>query len=244
MSKKLLSFLLFIIILVSAVTLAGCNRTNTNTQEATVPTADVSASMSGAEVLGEYFAKTVEGNNSLYGTWIIDDFDYVSFIFRNDGLAELAMGTEGNFSSLEINEEKKTLETSFIVGLQGKYSYELSEDENTLTLTTKDTKTVLQRQKSYDFIPDAPKKAIVDEEILGWWKGDNGLIYFFGSDGIMYSNIISSETCYTYEAKEGQINAVYDCGGETNYDVSYSYKDGVLTLDSNDYKPFDPFEEE
>jgi len=156
------------------------------------------------------------------------------------------MGTEGTFSSLEIDENKKTLETSFIVGLQGKYSYELSEDENTLTLTDENStsETVLLRQKPYNFIPEAPKKPVIDENITGWWKGENGLIYYLGNDGIMYSNIISSETCYTYQTENGKIKAVYDCGGDTNYDVDYKYKDGVLTIDGNDYNPFDPFEEE
>lgn len=248
MNKKILSFLL-LSILTFTVVMTGCNSDNSKQIETTAATeasAEKEVSADSEAILKEYFAKSVEGDNPLYGTWAIEDFDYVSFIFRNDELAELAMGTEGSFSALEIDESKKTLDTSFIVGLQGKYSYELSDDEKTLTLTAEKTnaETVLTRQEPYDFIPDAPEKTVIDENILGWWTGENSQIFYFGKDGIMYSNIISSETCYTYEAKDGKINAVYDIGGDVNYDVEYQYKDGTLTIDGNDYEKFDPFEAE
>lgn len=246
MNKKILSIFILSVLSFTLI-MGGCNSGNSNTVEttATEATAEKQISTDSTTVLETYFAKAVEGDNPLYGTWTIENFDYISFVFRNDDLAELAMGTEGSFSELTIDEEAKTLKTSFLVGLQGTYNYVLSEDENTLTLSAENstTETVLNRQQAYDFIPEAPKNAVVDEDILGWWKGDTGLIYYFGSDGIMYSNIITSETCYTYEAQNGQINAVYDCGGETNYDVEYEYKDGTLTIDGNEYTTFDPFEE-
>ena len=55
----------------------------------------------------------------------------------------------------------------------------------------------------------------------------------------MYSNLISSETCYTYNAQNGKIDAVYKYGGEDiQTDLEYSYKNGKLKINGNTYKRF------
>lgn len=192
----------------------------------------------GAVVLGKYFSRFVEGDNPLYGTWQMEGFDYLSFIFRNDELAEMVMGNEGDFSSLKIDEKKKTLSVQFVLGLSGKYSYELSEDFNTLTLAQDGSKIVLQRQEDFSLIPEAPKKPAVDGEIVGWWQNSDKMTYFFGLDGIMYANKVSLETVYTYSAENGKIKAAYNYGGKVKEEHSYELKDDKLVIDGEKYSKF------
>ena len=240
MKTKILSLLLIFTLAFSLV-LTGCSEDKQETQvtetEAVTQALDYTDS---EKLLTAYLNSFTEGDNPLYGTWKISGFEYISFIFRNDGFAEMAMGTEGSFSELIIDEKNKTLTTQFFIGLNGTYDYELSGDKKTLTLTLDGAETVLTKQDSYDFIPQAPSKPAIDEKLLGWWKGEHGLIYYFGADGIMYSNIISAETCYTYNAENNKITAVYDIGGEVTDEIKYKIKNGVLTIDENEYTPFNP----
>lgn len=238
--KKIIALLLSILTMISVAVFSGCNKTEAEPSEpATEAVTQPNEVKSGKEELSEYFAKSVEGDSPLYGTWQLEGYNYLSFIFRNDDLAEMVMGTEGDFTALNIDEAKKTLTVQFIIGLNGTYSYTLSDDDKTLTLTQGDTTTVLNRTDDYNLIPKAPKKPKIDSDIIGWWQSENGLVYFFGKDGIMYSNEISIETCYTYTAKNGKISATYQYGGDVKNELSYEYKDGTLTLDGNEYSRMD-----
>ena len=242
--KKLISLFLLISIVLTSLIFTGCNKKPESTEvkpteAATETQVDFENSK---EMLKAYFKTFTKGDNPLYGTWQIKDFDLISYIIRNDGFAEMAMGTEGTFSQLALNTEKKTLATDFYIGISGTYNYDLSEDNQTLTLTSDAGELTLEKQKDYNFVPKAPKEVYVDKDILGWWKSDTGLIYYFGKDGIMYSNIITMETCYTYQTGDGIINAVYNVGGDEEYQIEYSCKNNVLTIDGNKFKPYNPFE--
>lgn len=246
MKRKLLSLLILSALAVNFM-FTGCNsnqntETTPATQESTETTATKTENLSSKAILNKYFNSFIEGDNPVYGTWKMEGFDYLSFIFRNNGYAMMAMGTEGNKAVLKLDEENKSLGVSFIVGLDGTYNYEMSEDNETMTLSFDGKEVVMEKQTNYDFIPKAPKKPVIDKNILGWWKSEDGLMYYFGKDGIMYSDIITTETCYTYEAADGKIKAVYDFGGEVTDELEYKYKNGTLTLEGNKYKPFDPFE--
>lgn len=242
---KHITAVFLIISLLCAAVLSGCSDKNTDADKEKVKTTQASPSDSSAanegdsaQVLGDYFASFTEGDNPLYGTWQLKDFEYISFIFRNDKLAEMAMGTEGDFASLSLDKKKKTLGVTFMLGLNGVYNYSLSKDEKTLTLTLNGEEKILTKQDDYNFIPDPPKKPKIDRNILGWWKNKDGIVYYFGKDGIMYSNHISLETCYTYSADDGKIKAVYDYGGDVNTELEYSYKNGVLKIEGDKYLPY------
>lgn len=245
--KKLISLSIILMLILSIFTLAGCGDNNTNAGETTDSTAtseseiQLSDFKNSKQMLKYYFGTFVEGDNPLYGTWKMEDFDYIQFIFRNDGIAEMVMGTEGNFTELTIDESAKTITTNFYVALSGTYNYSLSDDNQTLTLTSDEDTVVLTKQSPYNMVPKAPKNPVIDNNIIGWWASENGLVYYFGNDGIMYSDHISMETCYTYEAQNGKIAATYDLGGESTINLTYSYADEVLTIDGNQFTPYNPF---
>lgn len=240
--KKFIAVLLLLSVSLSMVFVTGCSGDEDSSSSSSSDDTQSYSYSDSTDMLKDYLASFVEGDNPFYGTWQIEDFDYLSFVFRNDGYAELAMGTEGDFTTLTIDEDEKTVSLEFIVGLNGVYDYEFSNDEQTLTLTLDGEETVLNKQDDFNFVPDPPEVAEVDEDIIGWWQSEDGLIYYFGEDGIMYSNLISSETCYTYCVADGKIEAIYTYGDEIEYEVEYSYKKGVLTIDGNEYESYDPFE--
>ena len=248
MSKKIVLFLL-VSILAFGTVMTGCTKKSENKSKAetsaTEPSGDLSSD--GKKVLTRYFDSMTKGKNPLFGTWQINGMDFIDFTLRNNDTASMSMGTEAYFSAFSFDKKAKTLELKFPGFLQGKYNYVLSKDNKKLTLDLVDNQSdqgiILEKKSSGEFIPDAPKSPVVDDNLLGWWKGDNGQIYYFSNDGIMYSNNISMETCYTYNAADCKIQATYNMDGETKIDIEYSYADGVLTLDDNDYKQFDPFED-
>ena len=225
--------------LISAAALGGCDRTEPQETEPATEATKATIVQSSEKELGEYLAKFTEGDNPLYGTWQLEDYRYLSFVFRNDNLAEMVMGTEGDFAALKIDENNKTLTVQFIVGLNGTYSYTVSDDGKILSLKQSGKTTALKRIDDYNIIPKAPKKPKIDSDILGWWKSENALIYYFGEDGVMYSNQISLETGYTYTAKDGKITATYQYGGDVKTELSYKYKDGALTINGNKYERMD-----
>lgn len=236
--KKFVS--IFLIAAALALVFAGCSdKKPAPTSAATTAPTTAAAEESSGE-LNAYLKSFVKGDSPIYGTWQIEGVDYLSFIFRNDELAEMVMDNEGDFTKLRLDEKNKTLGVSFALGLNGVYSYELSDNNSTLNLTLDDTKITLKKQKDYSIAPKAPKKAQVDPDLLGWWKSEEKQIYYFGGDGVMYSNNISMETAYTYSAASGKINAVYNYGGEVKKDFKYNIKSGKLIMDNQTFKKFNP----
>lgn len=241
--KKCLSLLLIALLLMGTL-ISGCstNKEKDVTQE-TKATENVLKPENSTKMLNDYFNSKIEGKNPLYGIWQIQGVEYVNFIFRNDNLAEMVMGSEGSFTEMSVDEDKNTIELSFIIALNGKYKYKLSKDKKTLTLTQKGIKQVLEKIDTIDMIPKAPTEAKIDKKITGWWKNKNGLIYYFGKDGLMYSNIIMSETYYTYQAIDGVIHSVYYYPDEIKDSFGYKLTNkGKLKIGENVFSPFNPFE--
>ena len=238
--KKLLSISLAVIIALSAVFLSGCeDKKKTETKpQATKAQANVQSYTS--DDLKTYLNSFVTGNNPLYGTWKIKGINAVSYIFRNDGYGQMVMGSEADFAELNIDVDKNTLNVAFVLGINGTYNYKLSDDGKVLTLTSGDDTYTLLKQKAYNLVPKAPKNPKIDKNLLGWWQSEGNIIYFFADDGLMYSNNITMETCYTYNAEKGKINAVYDYSGDVKINLSYSYKNDKLTIDGNEYIRFTP----
>lgn len=251
--KRFISLLLVFSVMICAFVLTSCNssadsqndateETTANaTTEASVATTDFNSSK---EMLDYYFDEKFEGENPVYGVWEMEGADFVKFAFRNDGYAQLVMGTWASFSALEIDQNKETLTTDFYITISGTYNYSFSDDFNTMTLTSDDDNITLNKVNDFSFVPQTPKKITVDQDLIGWWKNDDGLIYYFGDDGIMYTNIIATETCYTYTAENGNILAYYDMGDGENmeYSVTYTTSDGIINIDGNDFYPYNPFE--
>ena len=250
--KKFICVSLVLLTAASSLFISGCeedtkSKTTSSTVKkssavSTVPTKSGSKDKSApsSKDLKEYLNSFTKGKNPIYGTWKIKGEKYLHYVFRNDGYAQTALGTEANFTSLSIDEDKKELTVSFIRGMNGTYSYKVSDNGKTLTLNSDKDKFTLTKQNSYSIVPKAPKKAKTDKKILGWWKDEGDNKYFFGRDGVMYSNNISMETGYTYNAEKGKIKAIYDYAGKIDIDFNYKYKNGSLYLDGTKFIKYSP----
>lgn len=238
--KKFISIALLIIL--TAVFAGGCTDSKNPSPETTAATESAKTEDYTSDELKAYLSSFTEGKNPLYGTWKIKGVNVVNYIFRNDGYGQMVMGTEADFAKLEIDTDNKTLGVAFVLGINGNYKYGFSKDKKTLYLSSDSGDYTLLKQKDYNLVPKAKKNPKIDKDILGWWKSSGKQVYFFGSDGIMYSNNITMETCYTYNAENGNIKAVYDYAGDVKVDLKYSLKNGKLTIDGNKFKKFTPDE--
>lgn len=241
--KKYISLILALVIMLSAFTLSGCgNNKKPDSLSTSATEAEKTPDKYSSAQLKAYLKSFTEGDNPLYGTWKIKGLDFVNYIFRNDGYAQMAMGSEADFAKLKLDTKNKTLGVAFVLGFNGNYNYSFSKDNKTLYLKSDSGSFTLKKQKDYNLIPKARKNPKIDKDILGWWKSSGKQKYFFGSDGIMYSYSITMETCYTYNAENGNIKAIYDYDGDVKIDIKYSYKNGKLTIDGNKFKKFTPKE--
>ncbi len=243
--KKIIAVSAALAIILSSLFLNGCEdkkqtKATTAATKATTSSTTKTNQKNTSKELKNYLDSFTEGDNPVYGTWKIEGVKALSYIFRNDGYAQLVMGTEADFTKLVLDSSKKTLGVAFVLGLNGTYNYTFSKGNKVLTLKSDKDSFTLTRQKDYNLIPPAPKNPKIDSDILGWWKSQGGQTYFFGSDGIMYSNNITMETCYTYDAVKGKIKAVYDYAGKVKINLDYKLKKDSLYIDNVEYRKSKP----
>ena len=238
------SFYIFLACLAvgSALVFASCGGGNNPSETpTTAPTESTTAETKPAEKktsneLKKYEKSFIKGKNPVYGVWKLSNLDYMYIIFRNDNLAELAMGSEGYFSKYKIDKKAGTLTVQLLPGsIDGIYNYEFSEDGSELYLTLDGETLTLIKEKKYTMIPAAPKKPVIDAELLGWWENADGMTYYFGEDGLMYNNAIARETYYTYSAENNKITAVYNYGGDMDENLTYKIKEDKLIIDGDKY---------
>ncbi len=241
--KRFAALLLAVLTLCSTAALGSCSNDKKEEKPTEATTAAATEKETKPEIdktsLEGFYQSTLEGDNPLYGVWEISTLSMIKVIFRNDGLAETVIGTEGGFGKLTIDEKEKTLATQLVVGIDGTYKYSFSKDNNTLTLKNNDGTIKLNRIE-YTMVPLAPKSPKVDKKLVGWWKNKDGFIYNFGEDGRMYTNMITTETYYTYSASNGKIKAVYDYDGDMDVKMTYSFKKNKLTIDGSACEPYNP----
>lgn len=257
--KKYISALTALLIILSTVLIGGCeektdkikkkttavSETATASQvvtENTKPAGKKTDSSYTSAQLKKYLDSFVKGKNPVYGTWKIKGDKTINYIFRNDNFAQMVFGTEAMFAELKINEADKTLSVMFIRGMNGDYTYSVSKDGKTMTLKSDKDSFTLEKQQDFSIVPKLPNNPKIDKKILGWWKNSGGNFYFFASDGVMYSNNISIETGYTYNAGKGKINAVYDYAGKTDISFKYKLKKGHLYIDGEEFIKYTPDE--
>lgn len=229
--KRLLCITLATVLAIFSLALTGCddNKNKTSETKAT-ETSSQSAENVGNNEIKNYLNKFTEGKNDLYGAWRPKDFNFMTIIFRNDNLAELVSGeNEGYFSKYTVKDKTITVQLMPNV-IDGTYNYSISKDKKTLTLSFNNNEIVLEKQKDFTIVPKAPQNPKNDTEIIGWWENEDGSYYCFQKNGVMYENSISMECCYTYNAENGKIKAVYNNGTEEKEEFTYSFKDGNLIL--------------
>ncbi len=234
-------FASMLVILSFCSVLAGCNEKSEkpSAPETTAPSEEPAKKAKKSSELEKYLDSFYKGDSDLYGAWRVKGSNLITYVLRNDGLAELAIGGEGDLAQLGIDEKKQTITTQLVFGINGTYSYDLRKD-GSLVLSSDDDSMTLERAADFTLVPDPPKDPETDSKLLGWWKSEDGLICFFDKNGTMYTNAISIETCYTYSAKNGKIKAVYDYQGDMKLDFEYSFKKDKLIFDGTEYSRFTP----
>lgn len=240
--KRILSILLVMILTLSVLSLTACDedKKEETKSTSTKPKASSSQPKDSTDTKADsqiqsYLDSFVKGDSDFYGAWQMKGMENLIIIFRNDKMAEMVMGgTEGYFSKYTLDESKKTVTVQLIPdAIDGTYTYEFSQDKNKLTLTLDGSKLEFSRDKDFTIVPKPPKKAEIDKNLLGWWENTDGFFYCFQENGIMYENSISMETCYTYNASDGKIKAVYSSAGEMDENFTYSFKNGELTINDS-----------
>ena len=137
------------------------------------------------------------------------------------------------------DDNNPTFTTKLVFGLNGTYTYKLSDDKKTAELTNTDTKAVstLKKTDDPDFIPTPDKDASIDDKLVGCWKSESGEYLCFDKSGIMYQNLFDYMFAYSnYTASEGKIVSTYTTSDKKTTDkYTYSVDGDTLTLNNDTY---------
>lgn len=186
----------------------------------------------------------IENGDELAGAWQItegsgEQFGGFIYSFDGKGTAMLVLGNMGYLSEYTLDESNKTLEVQLVFGLNGKYSYKLSEDKKTITLTNSEdnSTTKIEKIDSYSLLPSPEKNPKIDEKLLGAWLSENGEYLYFDADGIMYQNLYGVNIIYSsYNTVDGVITSQYKMQNEELTDTyNYSVSGDVLTMNDVAY---------
>lgn len=166
-----------------------------------------------------------------------------NFVFSFDGNKNdcLIVGTTGYCGTYQLEEKdgKDVFSTHLMFGLDGDYTYEFSEDKQSVVLTALEDKstTTMQKDGTYSCVPAPVKDPVTDEALLGAWKDDTGEYLYFGRDGVMYKTQIHiTFTYYTYAAKDGVIKASYSTNKEQEETFTYRVDGDKLRFNDYEYK--------
>lgn len=186
-------------------------------------------------------------DDDLVGTWQItagDGSQYSDFyyMFNGEGKSILISGTSGYFGKYSYDtddDNNPTFTTKLVFGLNGTYTYKLSDDKKTAELTNTETKAVstLKKADNPDFIPTPEKDASIDDNLVGCWMSDSGEYLCFDKSGIMYQNLFDYMFAYSnYTAKDGKIVSTYTTSDQKTTDkYTYSVDGDTLTLNNDTY---------
>lgn len=232
---------------------AGCTSSESSSSaETTAPSKNVESSSIDNESNESFDLKSLhtystDTDDDLAGIWHItagEGSQYTDFyyMFNGEGKSILISGTSGYFSTYEYGKDddgNAVFTTKLVFGINGTYSYKLSDDKNILKITNTDTtsRTTLKRVDDADFIPEPKKDASIDKELVGCWMSESGEYFCFDSNGVMYQNILDYMFAFSnYSAKNGKIVSTYTTADqETTDNFTYSVDGDTLTLNSDTY---------
>lgn len=251
--KKLIAALLCLALTAfSAVIFSGCGEEELVASTVAVEETTDSAKMdiSDSSVLSELHPINYNGDQ-FAGAWQITEGEgtkYKSFVFVFDGekTAYLIIGTTGYIEYYKLENKPDdtgtdvpTIKAEMMFGINGTYTYEFSNDSNTLKLTNIADQTTLTLTKlaTFSFIPLPDPEPAIDEALLGAWSDSEGEYYYFDKSGIMYNSINELSFTYSkYSAKDGKVTSTYTTNKEETVENNYSVKDDVLTYGNYTYK--------
>ena len=237
---------------VAVISLAACSNGESSSEvqttaavtEATLDEAQSYVKTERGVNLSELHAINYDGNE-FAGAWHITERDegetYPSFTYVFDGgtACYLMMGSMGYISNYQLNPDINQIATQMMFGINGKYTYEFSDDGNTLILTDADTKkqTKLEKYMSFSCIPLPEADAKIDSSLVGAWKDDSGGYLYFDDQGIMYETQKGlSFTFYNYSAENGKVSTKCFMPDETKASAEYSVDGDKLTYNGYGYE--------
>lgn len=246
--KKIISIILVCGMILS---FAGCGDNSENSEATTAETTSsveetTQQTDDNKADLQSLHSFDAENGNAFAGAWTITDGEgsqYESFVYVFDGNKSASividtMGYIGEYSMTTSEKGEEILSSQLMFGINGNYTYKISDDKNTINLTNTETEavTTLQRVVSFDCIPIPDKNAKIDSKLLGAWKSEDGEYYYFDESGIMYNNQYGTIfTYFTYSAENSVITATYKMGDETTDTYEYSVQGNTLTLNGYTY---------
>lgn len=247
---KIISLLL---IALTAAAFSGCgdNGSSSSVQQTTAPVTTVQETTRADTPNGNNentklpFPKYAENGDDFTGAWKITEGEgsqYGSFVFsfNGEGRAAMVIDNSGYFGKYEIEQKngKNAFTTQMIFGLNGEYTYKLSDDKNTITLTNNEDNSAatMQRVESFDCVPSV-ENVKIDEDLLGAWKSEDEDTFYFDESGIMYHNQYNTMFNYAaYTAENSKITATYSMGSEMTDEYEYSLEGGTLKLNGYEYE--------
>lgn len=251
--KTIIKTLCVILALSSAAVFAGCGEEKNELVASTVSieetTDDSKMNISDQTDISQLHAIDYDGDE-FAGAWQIAEGEgakYKSFVYVFDGKGKafLVIGSTGYIENYKIEtntdnngSSEKTITVQLMFGINGIYSYEFSEDKNTLTLTdTKDySVTKMQKMPTFSFVPIPDPEPVIDEALLGAWKNESGEYMYFDNSGIMYDTINGLTFTFSkYSAKDGKLTSVYMTNKEEKNESNYSVSGDNLTFGSNKF---------
>ena len=268
--KKILTLLLAAAVALSSAVLGGCGDKKENSgQENTETAASVEATVdkeaedkATADEMVEVDLRSLHGmsdniQNDFAGAWQITDGEgsqYKSFVYQFDGekTAILMMGTTGFLEKYTVADEtdeagntRTVFAAELMFGVNGKYTFEFSEDKQKVVLTNvKDqTTTTLSRLATYEYIPIPPADPKIDKNLVGAWSGDDGEMMYFTDSGIMYHVMDGIQFYFaTYEAdgKTAKWHYSYKENKEKDESEAYSVSGDSLKWGKDSYHRISP----
>ena len=194
------------------------------------------------------FASVYENGDDFVGAWKIVDgtgsqFEPFAFCFNGDGKGALAIDNAGYYAKYEIKEEngKKTFTSQMLFGINGEYTYSITDDKSKITLTKTDdnSKLTMQRIENFNCKPEL-NDAKVDENLVGAWKSEDEEYFYFDESGLMYQNQYNTMFTYAaYSAEDSVLTADYSMEGEMSDEYEYKVDGDTLTLIGFSYERID-----
>lgn len=204
-------------------------------------------------------------NNSVVGTWIIDDktstADEASktseeneryYTFNNDGSASIKLGTieifgEWNYasdSSSSSDQQGDKIEITILPIIKGTFDYKLDGNQitgRTMTISGTNTSDIVFKSASKaDPELKVSKKFKADKTVTGKWKNkDYNLVYSFNADGtcdLNNNDRIATTGTYTVDSKKKQITVVYIGEKKSEMYIPYSEGDKKDTINLSGYE--------
>lgn len=249
MNKIYKKFIAFSLAVMAVTAFAGCDnsesssQTDTTVAQTTVtPTTVAQINDNTTDIKALHYYS--EDGDDIAGAWKITEGEgsqYENFVYMFDGKgkATLYVDNVGYLENYTLDESKKTFEATLMFGINGSYTYKVSDDKKSIEFTNTETKdkSTLTRIENFTMLPQAENAPKIDDKILGAWLSESGEYIYFGADGYMYDYLYGMTVTYSnYNAVDGVITSKYTMYDEILTDTyEYSVNGNALTLNGTVY---------